>query len=53
MPPNRPVEPAAPPDRQLLSDFTMSADLFMTDVLRELWDDVNATFGSDVPFPER
>ena len=53
MPPNRPIEPAPSPQMQLLSEFTMSGDVFMTDVLRALWDDVNAEFNVDVPFPER
>lgn len=53
MPPNRPIEPAPAPDMQLLSDFTMSGDLFMVDVLRDLWDDVNREFNASVPFPDR
>ena len=53
MPPNRPIEPAPAPGMQLLSDFTMSGGVFMTDVLRALRDDVNAEFNADVRFPER
>lgn len=53
MPANRPVEPAPEPGVQVMSDFTRSGEVFMEPILRQMWADVNAQFGSNASFPER
>ncbi|MEM6578564.1 MAG: guanitoxin biosynthesis MBL fold metallo-hydrolase GntH [Pseudomonadota bacterium] len=53
MQPNRPVEPGAKPETQVMSEFTLSGEFFMEEVLRKMWDDINAEYGSDAQLPQR
>lgn len=53
MPANRPVVPAEKPDFQVMSEFTLSGELFLSDILEKLWSDVNAEYGSDAQLPQR
>ncbi len=51
--PNRPLVPADKPADQIMTEFTLSGELFMTEILEDMWNDVNETYGSDAQLPQR
>lgn len=51
--PNRPLEPAEKPADQVMTEFTKSGELFMTEILEDLWNNVNEIYGSNAKLPPR
>jgi ribonuclease Z len=52
MPPTRPFEPHTGEKIGEMSEFTVSGDYFMKELLQEIWDETNEQFGTDIPMPE-